>query len=83
MIRDAAARVLAGESLTSLCRSLNEAGTKTVMGSAWTPVTLRGLLLAPRIAGLREYRGQVIGAGAWEPIISPEDAERLRILLTD
>ena len=83
VIRDAAARVLAGESLTSLCRSLDEAGTKTVTGSDWTPVTLRGLLLAPRIAGLREYRGQVIGPGAWEPIISPEDGERLRILLTD
>lgn len=82
-IRDASARVLAGESLTSVARWLAESDIRTVRGNVWRTTTLRGLLLNPRNYGQRVHQGQVIGAAAWDPIIDPEDGEKLRQLLTD
>lgn len=37
-----------------------------------TPSTVRTLLTNPRYAGRRVYKGEVVGAGAWEPIVSGE-----------
>jgi site-specific DNA recombinase len=83
VIRDMAARLLAGESLTSLTKWLQENEVRTVMGKEWRTPTLRNLLLSPRIAGLREHQGQVIGKAVWPPIISEEDHARIVALLTD
>ena len=82
-IRNAAARVLAGESLTSVAGWLADSDVRTVRGNEWRTTTLRGLLLNPRIYGQRVHQGKAIRARAWEPIISSEDGERLRLLLTD
>jgi site-specific DNA recombinase len=82
-IRDAAARVLAGESLASVARWLAESDIRTVLGNVWRTAVLRQLLLNPRICGQRVHQGKVIGPGLWDPIIDPEDGERLRLLLTD
>ncbi|MFL6137688.1 MAG: zinc ribbon domain-containing protein [Frankiaceae bacterium] len=35
------------------------------------------MLVSPRIAGLRQHRGQVVGTAAWEPIISAQDCDRI------
>lgn len=78
VIRDLAERFLAGESLRSLCAWLTEQQIPTVRGAAqWRTPTLRLILSSGRIAGLREYQGQVIGDGQWPPIISRELRERL------
>jgi site-specific DNA recombinase len=83
VIRDLAARLLAGESLTSLTKGLQDNEVRTVMGKDWRTPTLRNLLLSPRIAGLREHQGQVIGKAVWPPIISEENHARVVALLTD
>lgn len=81
VVRDLAARFLAGESLRSLAEWLNESGIERVSGgSGWITTTVRGILINPRYAGLMAHRGQVIGPGQWEPIID-EDTHR-RILVT-
>ncbi|WP_369253327.1 recombinase family protein [Geodermatophilus amargosae] len=77
VIRDLAARYLAGESLRSLCGWLTEQGVATVTGKQWRSPTLRGLLRSGRIAGLREHRGEVVGPAQWAPIISPADRDRI------
>ena len=59
VIRALAARVLAGESLTSLARWLHDDEVRTVTGKEWRTPTVRSLLLTPRIAGLRAHQGQV------------------------
>lgn len=82
-IRTLAARVLAGESLTSVCRWLANEGTTTVTGKEWRTAVVRGLLLNPRIYGVRVHRGQPLGPAQWEPIITPEQGEALRLLLTN
>ncbi|MBO1752762.1 recombinase family protein [Actinotalea sp. BY-33] len=83
VVRELAARALAGETLISLSTWLQASGVRTVGGKEWRTNTVRQLLTNPRSWGMRVHRGQVIGPGLWEPIISPEDGERLRRLLLD
>ena len=35
------------------------------------------MLVNPRYAGLLVHRGEVVGAGKWEPIISEDDHRRV------
>lgn len=77
IIRTLAARYIAGESLRSLCTWLDDEGVQTVKGKEWRSTSLRYMLASPRIAGLRQHRGEVIGEAIWEPIISIEDRNRI------
>ncbi|MFT7022504.1 MAG: DNA invertase Pin-like site-specific DNA recombinase [Rhodococcus sp. (in: high G+C Gram-positive bacteria)] len=67
LIRDAYKRVVAGESLASILKEWKE--VPTVNGKQWHRQTLKKILQAPRNAGLRVYKGEVIGKGNWEPIV--------------
>ena len=82
IIREAANRVLAGESLGGIAADLTARGIATVRGAPWSRTTLRELLLRPRIAGLRQYQGAVIGQAAWPPILDRETYEGLRAVLS-
>jgi hypothetical protein len=46
--------------------------------TALTAATIRKALLSPTNAGLRIYRGEVVGKGNWDPIFSEETHHRLR-----
>ena len=83
VIRTLAERFLAGESLTSLARWLNDEGIPTSVGKQWRTQGVRHLLKSPRLAGLRVHRGQVIGTAAWPAIISPQHSEQIIAKLTD
>jgi site-specific DNA recombinase len=95
-VRECAARVLAAESLASVCRDLNGRGVRTARGNQWTRRALRDMLASARISGRREHRpvadyrggrrpplGEITSTDAdWPAIISAEDSDRLRDLLT-
>lgn len=81
VIRTVVARFLGGESLRSLAMWLDKEGVKTVQGGPWRTTSLRGLLVSPRIAGLRQHRGEVIGEAVWEAIITPAQRDRVLNLL--
>lgn len=81
-IRDAASRVLSGESLGSIVASWNAAGFRTSRGGTWTGQTLRRVLLAPRIAGLRVHRGTTYPA-RWDAIIDPRTWARVVEVIKD
>lgn len=84
LIRDAAKRVLAGDSLTGIAKEWNEAGIKQAAGGkGWTATTVRTMLLSPRNAGLRVHRGAVVGDAAWPAIVDRATHERLVAALTD
>ena len=83
VIRDLATRFLAGEPLTTLTNWLQDNGVRTVMGKEWRTTTVRNLLKSPRIAGLREYQGQVIGKAVWPAIITEEEHTQIVAILTD
>jgi DNA invertase Pin-like site-specific DNA recombinase len=77
IIRDLAARYLAGESLMSLARWLTEAGVPTVGETAWRTGSIRSVLTSPRIAGLRSHNGEVVGEAVWPAIITPAQHHQL------
>src|SRR5713101_4015341 len=53
VIREVAGRVLAGESMRSLCVELAARGVRTAQGKEWRQANLRRVLVSARIAGLR------------------------------
>lgn len=72
VLREAARRVLAGESARSICRDFIERGLPSPGKSEWYPSSLQRLLRSPTIAGLRVHKGKAVGVGTWEPIITEE-----------
>ncbi|MER7876702.1 recombinase family protein [Streptomyces solisilvae] len=95
IIREGARRVLAGESLASICRDWKSREIVTVVGIPWKPSGLRRMLASARISGRREHTprrswestrpllGEIVGDAVWPGIISHEDSDRLRALLSD
>jgi DNA invertase Pin-like site-specific DNA recombinase len=81
IIREAASRVLAGESIRSVCRDLNDRGVTTVTDKPWHPSGLRRVLLSARISGQREHHGEIVAPAEWPAIIPPEVTAKLRRLL--
>lgn len=82
-VKEAAKRILAGDSLRAVAIDFTDRGVRTVGGNAWAISSLRRLLLSARIAGLREHHGRVVGPAIWPAIITPDESARLRTLLTD
>jgi site-specific DNA recombinase len=83
LIEEAATRVLRGESLRSIAMDWNERGIKTVGGGTWQGSMIRRVLMSPRIAGLKEHRGEIVGKAKWPAIIDRAKHERLVGLLKD
>jgi hypothetical protein len=69
LIEEAATRVLRGEGLRSIAMDWNERGVKIVGGSTWQGSAIRRVLMSPRIAGLKEHRGEIVGEATWPAII--------------
>lgn len=79
-LKEAYRRLLAGNSLRSTALSLNDAGLITPKGNPWRAETLLPVLKNARNAGLRSYRGEVVGPAAWEAIV-PEETWRAAVAL--
>jgi site-specific DNA recombinase len=90
---DAYTDLLAGGTLSNIARRWNAAGmlsgkVTTARGregqpSKWSPESVRQLLLAPRNAGLRAHKGEIIGPAGWDPIVSEETWRAAVALLND
>jgi len=82
IIREAAKRLLAGDSARSICVDLNERGVRTSVGGEWTPNTLNRMLRSARISGRREHRGEITADAEWPAIITAAQSDRLRARLS-
>ena len=58
-------------------------GTRADGTPAWQRKTIRTILLSPRIAGLRQHQGKVVGDAAWEAIVPKTSWEAMGALLND
>lgn len=75
IVADCARRVLAGESIASIVRDLNDRRIRTSAGNPWNRTTLRRMLCSARISGRREYIPRdsygttrpLVGEIVWEP----------------
>lgn len=82
-IRDAAERLLAGESMRSVSAEWNERGLLTSMGNRWSLTSFRQTMTSPRLAGLVVHHGQAVkGVTAqWPKILEKETHEELVALV--
>lgn len=70
VIRYVFEHIIAGRSLGSLERELNEREIKTGAGKPWGYSQLRQLVLRPRNAGLAALHGEIVGKSEFPPIVS-------------
>lgn len=82
-IREAARRVLAGESLYSVVQDWEAAGVPTIQGAPWSTTALKTILTSARIAGLRVHRGEVVGQAEWDAILDEPTWQKVSAILTD
>ena len=80
-VREAAARIRAGDSLRAIATDWNARGIPTVSGREWSPHVLKRMLMSARLSGQREYRGEIVATGDWQPILTPDETASLRAFL--
>ncbi|MFJ9006603.1 recombinase family protein [Streptomyces canus] len=95
VLREGVRRVLANESLASICRDWQARGVVSPAGKPWKPSGLRRLLASARISGRREHTprgswegtrpllGEIVADAVWPGIVSHEDSDRVRRVLSD
>jgi site-specific DNA recombinase len=72
VVRLIADRLVAGYSLNAIRDELDDAGEAPPRGARWHGHTVRAVVSTPSVAGLRQYRGEVVGAARWPAIVPPE-----------
>jgi site-specific DNA recombinase len=83
LTREAAARLIAGDSLYAIAVSFNERGALSPRGKPWVATTLRQVLGRASNAGLRVHRGQVIGRSNSQAILDEDDYNAVLAVLAD
>lgn len=87
MIRKAADDVLNGASLKSIAREWRASGVSTPRSKkgaeGWTHNGVKTILLNPVNAGINTYKGEEIGPGDWEPVLTEATLRQLQALLSD
>jgi hypothetical protein len=83
VIREAAVRLLRGDTLYGICMDFNARKIPSARQGLWTTTAPRGMLANPRLAGLSTYHGEVVGQGAWKPILTRRQSARIRSMLSD
>jgi site-specific DNA recombinase len=83
LVREAADRVLAGDSVRAIATDWNARGSATTTGGLWTVQTLRRGLYSARLSGQVERLGEVVGPGRWPAILTVDETTRLRAILDE
>jgi site-specific DNA recombinase len=79
VVRQMAQLILDGDSLAEVARKLTDLGVPTVNGGdRWAPRSVHSAVSKARNAGLREYKGEVMGEAVWPPILEREVWEQVR-----
>ncbi|MGH3211223.1 MAG: recombinase family protein [Trebonia sp.] len=82
-LRDAAERILRGESVGSVIREWDARGIRPVAAAEWSRSSFTGTLTSPRIAGLLAWQGNKYPTSDWPAIIDVDTHERLVKLFSD
>jgi site-specific DNA recombinase len=76
LIREAASRFLAGESMRTIAKDWRERGVAMHPAHnakhGWRAESIQRIVTNPAMVGLRIYRRKVIGKGMWEPILDDD-----------
>lgn len=80
-LRELYRRIIAGESLRSAAKHLNDLGMPTRRGNKWQGNVVGNMLRKPRYVGMRTHQGEVVGPGNWEAIIDRDTFDRATAVL--
>ncbi|MDR3360680.1 MAG: recombinase family protein [Bifidobacteriaceae bacterium] len=92
LVQEAAARILAGETVYRILCDWRGRGVRTSSGAVWTDRSLQIVLRACSVKGVREYRPvqpdgtraktpEVLVKASWEPILDEDTWERVGAVL--
>jgi len=82
LIREAARRLLAGESLRTVCRDWEQRGVVGPRGKAIRQTALKRIVMSGLVSGQREWEKGTLTPGSWPPILTPQETSSLRAILT-
>lgn len=83
-LREGYRQVLAGASLASIARLWNGQGLRTgAHDKEWKIPSVREVLCSARYAGLRAYKGEILGEAEWEAIVDRETWDAVWTILRD
>ena len=91
VVKEAARRILAGETMYKIAKSFNERGIEPRRTTykqhrrnlGWTPVAIKQMLIQPAYAGLRVHRGEIAAEAIWPALVKREDWDKLQSILFD
>jgi len=84
LVREAADRVLGGETLSDIARDWCRRCIPSPKGAAaWRSGSMQHVVLNPRVAGLRTYHGEVVAQGDWPAILDDATFRRVEAILSD
>lgn len=87
LVREAAERILAGDSLLKVQLDWRDRNVLTSRGNLYHRTEIRNLLLSPRIAGWRMLRGEYVLVngervrGVWAPLVDQDTFDRVEAIL--
>jgi site-specific DNA recombinase len=81
VIREAARRVLAGDSLYLIAQDFNAREIPAPLGGKWIATQIKRLVTNPRYIGQRVHQGVIVGAALWPALLSESDYLACRALL--
>jgi site-specific DNA recombinase len=77
IVNEIADRILAGETCGMISTDFNARGVPTRNGGRWSSNTIRSTVTSPSLVAVVHYRGEIVGAGTWEPAIDRVKWERV------
>ena len=83
LIREAARRLLNGESVYGILADWERYGIRSPNGNLWLATSFRNMLTSPRIAGLRVHQGEIVGPATWAAILDRGTWEAVRKIFAD
>ena len=83
LIRDAARRIIAGDTTYAIARDWRIHGVLTARKKAWLPQHVRNMLLRDYLVGDRIYHGKIVAKGAWPAILDRKTFELVGAILRD
>lgn len=72
VVREAARRVMAGESCRAIALDLNARGITAPAGGQWDLTQIKRLVIRPAYAGLKVHHGKVVGMGDWPALLDEQ-----------
>jgi site-specific DNA recombinase len=81
IIREVAERIIGGESLYGICRDLHDRGIVGSTGQPFQRHTLKRLMTAKRIVGIRTHNGTAEYPAQWPAILDQDTWTRLQLVL--